>query len=236
MGLAAARQWFRSIAPVSALRIGLIGSYDLAETSGARLDQSGEGYHLAQFNAVGSAAGVGAGQTAAVFDAAASQYLLALAASAPQPNGAPFEIALWVRPDVTAANLRTIASWAVGSSDQIVVQANQFALQAFMRNAANTATSSATLTGLAGGTWYLVTAGYDGDNVFITRNAAAPATTPIVGLRDVEMDFRLGGRGDTTNYALGRYQACRVYGRVLTADQRTQLYAAGAAALLHGDL
>ena len=189
--------------------------WKLADTS----DSGPNGFTLTNNNTVTFVAGkIG---DAARFAAASSQYLSRADHASLSFGNVDFSISVWVklastgitRPIVNKAS----AEWRLG-----ITSANKIIFQ-FPGGGALTHSLA-----LSASTWYHVVAWYDAaaDLMWIAINDGTPeSASDSVGPVDSTNDLRVGRLG--TAYWDGDLDALGIWGRVLTAGERTQLYNSG---------
>lgn len=219
---------------------GLVSYWPLGEESGVRADLVGTN-DLTDNNTVGFASVTGppnfpAGKVAS-FVAANSEYL-SLASGIAELDD-QFTIAGWVKQTTYQAEAGFMANGADGDMGLRVtfnVVGNGDCLVRVPTNATDTTTYGYTATGeIPTGAWRFLVVAYDGSqaaadrlNVYIddASKALTKSGTHPASIR-VGASFRIG-RGGDANYASVDYGGFGIWSRVLTAQERTDLYAAGA--------
>lgn len=233
----------------------LLAYWDLSEASGQRNDGHTNAYHLADNNTVGNAAGVGAGQTAALFVQANSEWLnltYANGASVLVPGTGDWTIGLWCRPDAAATTENLIAlGYAPDTEGGALLQTNTAALGRF----------TARVDDNAGGSRNGLTTGGVGDirGVFVfvvwklnrttdlqivKANDSAQAWfssgDDISAVTDIQMhtarSFEVGGSGFGTGSCDARIHAVGIWNRLTTDAEDTWLHNSGTAARLYADV
>lgn len=221
-------------AAASPLLTDLVAYWNLDESSGNRADSGPNGYTLTDNNTVGSATGVGAGQTAADFVAANSEYLSAGSGASPQ-IASECELATWVYVP-TGSGLKTPVSWG-GPTIWLDINYTNGVMTWRVRNSANTAFQALNSgTNVTLDAWNLVTAGISGGDYFLSVNAGTPTSAALTGgFLASPLAFEIGRRG-AAQYWDDRIQAFGFWNRQLTAAERTYLYNSGTSARLYADL
>lgn len=220
----------------------LVAYWNLNETSGNRADSSANGYTLTDNNTVGSATGVGAGQTAADFVRANSESLSRAYVAALNPASTDWTMAGWQYIDTTdtqiCAGSGSVDSAVTPGWDLLSTGGTTLAFRS--RNAANSGSVQALVSSLSTGAWRFVVFGYDATagEIFLEVNRGTPsATSSAGGVTPSASDFALGTRGSlATAYMDGRWQSVGVWGRALTTAELDWLYNAGTAARLYSDV
>lgn len=229
-------------AALGPLLSGLVAYWDLGESSGNRADSGSSGYTLTDNNTVGSAVGVGAGQTAASFASANSEYLS-------RAGGPPFgsetdswHFVVWAYiTDTTfsypVANGQSGTSGAAAGWQLFDFGDGRVFFQA--RNAADSGQISAVVAGVTRSVWTLLEFGYDADSeqMFLATNAGAKAEVAAAGGLTIGASAQLNlGARNAGSFIDGRLQSAGIWSRLLTADERTWLYNSGTAARLYSDV
>jgi len=99
-----------SLTSMPSLLTNMLAYWDLSEASGQRNDSHSNSYHLSDNNTVLSAAGVGAGQTSALFNRPTNEFLNYEDTQALTPGTGDWTTSVWVRLDATASSSETIMS------------------------------------------------------------------------------------------------------------------------------
>jgi hypothetical protein len=220
----------------STLNTDLIAYWKLDEASGTRADSetTGTAQDLTDNNTVTSTTGkIG---NAAQFVTANSEYLSRTDSADMSVGDIGFTIAAWVYLDtlVGTGDARHVASKSGGSSDEYWISAaetggvNKFF---FVVNTAGGAKVVSHNTTLSATTWYFVVAWHDPDanTVNITFNTETPASATTSGSAPTDSNgqFQLGRYGGGSAYWNGRIDEVGFWKKVLTSDERTELYNAG---------
>lgn len=215
-----------AIASGSTLLTGLVSYWPLDEESGTRYDAVG-GNDLTDNNTVGFDTGVDG--AAASFVAANSEYLSRAAIT---ELGSPLSLGFWLNPADTArrvlfANGETnvTAGMLMESSVNGAGDINVFL---------NSALDSYAYTGagvLTVGAWHHVIFTFDGGIPKMYVNNVEKALT-VVGVPASSLpygnNFYIGAGPETSRYANGLIDEVAIWDRVLTSDERAELYNAGA--------
>ena len=212
----------------SSLLTGLISYWKLDEVSGTRNDSVGAN-HLTDNNTVTQSAGkIGnAGQ----FSAASSETLSAASNASLQTGDIDYTIAGWFYLDSTAAAMLAAKDGPAGREWFLYNSGSRF--QFWFHNGSGFATATADPAGAPGaGTWYFIVAWHNsvGNSILIQVNNGSPdgvasgggANTPGAD------PFILGGRGHADLYFSGRIDEFGFWKRLLTTDEKTELYNGGA--------
>lgn len=218
---------------------GLVSYWALDEASGVRYDSVvASANDLTDNNTVGSAAGMR--NLAASFVSGSNEYLsLGSGITALDDQ---FTVAVWVYSGAVVALNGFLFNGSSGADMGLAFEQNVVGggdmIVYVPASAADTTTYGYTATGIFQlNTWHLVVVTYDGtqaasadrlrvyiDNVdrALTRNGTHPASVRVGGA------FWLGRAHDTTTYNTGRKDECGIWSRVLTAQERADLWNSGA--------
>ena len=203
-------------------RQGLVAYYKLEEASGTRVNAANPGtYDLTDVNTVTSATGKSgdAGQ----FTAANSEYLKYTGAVLGADANVTF--ACWVKLDSLGTN-----SFCNDAGGNFLVRVGGSGdIEIFTRGFADTkATSGAPVT--VDGLWHFVVAYHDADNnlLGISVDGGAVVTAATGGANNALTDFYVGARSAALQFFDGQLDEAALWNRVLSADEITALYAAGA--------
>lgn len=214
----------------SPLLTGLVAYWKVEEASGTRNDAHGSN-HLTDNNTVGSAAGkLG---NAAQFVAANSEYLsIADNAGLSMGAGVRFTLAAWVYPDTTTAIQNIIAKRSSGAgSYEYFLRLDSTDARLYVSSDGSAIAFVATPTGIvAAGVWSLIFAWYDGANLNIqVNNGTIYQTAYTADVFNGTAPFLIGSF-DTgaSEFWNGRIDEPAIWKRVLTADERSQLWNGGA--------
>jgi hypothetical protein len=223
----------------STLLNSLISYWKLDETSGTRVDSAGSN-NLTDNNTVGSATGkIG---NAASFVAANSEYL-SVADNATLDLTTAMTISLWVKPDVIAQQKVIISkfdnfvsgSWALIQWDDELRVHIANSTQSTNISSANRVETSG--LGLSSGVWQHIVVVYDGSQSSTSRvklyldnvdessklSGAWPDATLINSTSPLTVGRVLG----LPWFFDGDIDEIGIWGRVLTASERTELYDSG---------
>lgn len=224
--------------PPNPMLQGLLAYWDLAEASGDRADDAGNGNTLTDFNTVGSGAGVGAGQTAAAFTAANFENLKR--GFDGFADDGSFEYCGWfLQSTAGPGNRAALGVWG-GAQQHHLIFCNGANFRFIVGNNAGT-TAQCEIGGVAlAGAWVFFSAAYDADadEVSLDLNNTGTRTTaalagPLETITSAPLQF---GSWQSQGYLDGRMQAVGRWNRVLTVDERATLYNGGSAAVLYADL
>lgn len=226
----------KSYAELSAAdKVGLTAYWDLSEASGNRAD-SHSTYTLSDNNTVGS-------ETAAHL--IKSSGALKFVSGNPHLAGAVYNtnlgvdgaitVAAWLNADQTGTQYQApVAQWGDSTTDKSFILYLTYADVSFsVRKADDSAEVPATLSvGATAGTWALFVGWYDpvADKVYLQKNNGTPAEAANTGgiKSGTAANFYIGrGWQLGINFA-GQVDEVGIWSRVLTADERTELYNAGA--------
>lgn len=203
----------------------LVAHWRLEEASGVRVDAHG-GNDLGDVNTVGQAAGkLG---NAASFVAANDESLSVGDTPSLSMGNIDFMIAGWVRFDaLTGTGL--VGKWATGSLEYLVYfDGTNLRFHVSHDGTANV--SVANSASISVNTWYFFVVWHDaaGDtiNISVNNNAAASAGH-TTGVNNGTASFHLGRNEEGLTYLSGRLDSISIWKRLLTADERTQLYNSG---------
>lgn len=203
---------------------GAVAFWGLNEASGVRDDAVGA-HNLTDVNTVTQAAGkVG---NAAQFTAANAEYLEV--ADHADFSPASFTISVWVYLDTKGTLQSICVKDDIGANRefQLLYDVGDDRFTIYFGGSGthpNEGTSPATAT------WYHVIAGYSAaaGGSFIQVNNGTEATAVVANPGDSSASFRLGARGNGSGYLNGRLDAVGFWSRVLTANERTELWNDGA--------
>ena len=208
---------------------GLVAYWKLEESGGTRDDQKGP-HDLTDNNTVTQAAGkVG---TAAQFTAANSEYL-SIADNADLSAGdIPLAIAFWVYFDNTTGNPALVSKFDMGvENDREYVIYHEGGFR-FDGRGGVTGFSIGGGGAAANGTWHFVVAWHDPVantvNMEVNGGAQSFSAAHSAGINDTTARFVIGTHsGAPGNFLSGRIDEVGVWKKVLTAQERTDLYNAG---------
>lgn len=209
---------------------GLVGYWALNEASGNRADSSVNSNTLTDNNTVTSATGQysNAGQ----FTAANTESLSINSNSTLVTGNIDFTVAAWVYLDSESGVMIPISKLAAASDVEYEFGYNnttdRFAMTYTNGDAVSVVAN--TFGAVSTGTWYLLIGWYDAtaDTLNITVNNGAVDSLADGGVKppgNLTGLLGIGIRGADGTYPWnGRIDDVRLYKRVLTADERTQLY------------
>jgi hypothetical protein len=216
---------------------GLVSFWDLDELSGVRYDAFGPN-HLTDNNTVGYTAGKV--NNAANFVAANLEYLeITDAAQQGLKFGdSDFTIACWVKLATVSAYRFFITKSTDPSAYEYALDHTGSAYRFYCKNA--TTLTPVTGFGAATGAWAFVVGWHNSvaNNVNLQVNNATPVSASHTGgCQATSAPVRLGAYGSSSgaNFMDGAIDEIAVWNRVLTADEKTELYNGGAG-ICWGDL
>lgn len=217
----------------AALSVQPVAYWNLDEESGTRADSIGS-LDLTDNNTVLSDDGVGAGQTAAAFVAANSEYLSHADNAILRIGDRDWTMAGWVYADSLASTARIVTKGGVGAGGEYDAFLVTTGFGFRVRNAADSASASATaLFSAAAETWYFLEFGYDAtaNQLFARVDNGAASTGALTGGSNVAASALDFGR-QSSSYLDGRLSAFGIWHGLLTDDDREYLYQSGTAARL----
>ncbi len=204
-----------------ALTTSLISYWKLDEASGDALDAHGTNT-LTDNNTVGS--GVGKIGNARDFEFDNIEFFtLADNPSLSVTIGVDFSIACWFKIESFAGQMAIVSKADFSISTEYIVYvggANQVIFYAGVNNAT-------TVESLSVGVWYYVVAWYDsaaGGTSNVQLNNGTPVSVANSGPLDGVFPFRIGACSDNTRGFDGLIDEVGFWKRVLTAQERTDLY------------
>ena len=219
-------------AAMGTLAVDLKAFWELGEASGTRMDSHTGGLDLSPVNTPGNAAGKVGDALACV---SASDQRVSRASHADLVMGdIDFSICFWAYMETVGDQTFLAKSSSGGTIEYAVHHSGGVGGVYFaVRNLANT--GNGTVLAAVGSppedTWFFVVAWHDSVNNFLRaslNNGTAGETSFSGGVRASTLDFNLG-RDFWDGFKLnGRIDQVGVWKRVLTADERTYLYNAGA--------
>lgn len=226
----AARRKFMLSEGASSLITGLRAYWKLNEASGTRASEVNS-LTLTDNNTVGSAAGkIG---NAAQFVAASSEYL-SHADDALFSFTASYTFSLWVY--LNSAPGAGTQFCLIGKDDgagreyQIVRDADADSWRLYHFGSGGLKIAEKTVVA-ATSTWYHILADYDSDTQVASiavNNGAAGTVASATALTDTTSIFALGATSTPSAYLDGRLDEVGLWARVLTSNERAQLYNGGA--------
>lgn len=211
----------------------LISFWELEEASGTRNDAHGTN-HLTDNNTVTQVTGkVG---SCAHFDVASSEYLSHSSNSSLQMGDIAFTICAWVKLDSNqTGQIVAKDSDAANSRDytiQTIDEGGSSKVRWYITGGAGPSFVDGT-TLLSTNTWYFLVAWHDpiADTVTLQINNGTPdiATTAGIAPDVSSTEFRIGARVYATveGYFNGLIDQVGIWKRLLTSDERSQLYNSG---------
>ena len=214
----------RPAGSASSLLTDLVSWWKLDEESGTRADAVGA-HDLTDVNTVLYDTGVIG--NSAKFDNTNGEYLEKSGISpAIDIRGMSF----WVKPLATDATyefyLGAIDAWASDISLQVYKYNTQI-----VANATADGLVQATTTALVAGNWHHITAWWEDSEkkVYICVNNGTPvASSATTGTHDTAAKIILSGAAAGSFHASANIDLAGIWSRVLTADERTELYNLGA--------
>lgn len=215
-----------------ALHLDLIAFWNLDEASGTRNDALGAN-HLTDNNTVTQDTGkIG---SAAQFTAANSEFLSIADNTNMSTGDIDFTFAGWVYLDTKGAVRDICTKWgASGQFEYILLYNNtpdRFEFYVSNNGTATVAVTASTLGSPATGTWYFLVAYHDSVNNLIGisgNNGGFNTAAHTTGVFNSTSPFQFGAKASSPSYHNGRLDAWGFWKRVLTSNQITILYNAGA--------
>jgi hypothetical protein len=212
----------------------LIAFWELEEASGTRQDAHSNNHDLTDVNTVTSAAGV-IGSTNAAFFTSANSEQLTRTDHADFDTGAEvsWEIVAWVYPTIGATQVVVEKGDDVGAGSTLewAMSVGSGGNPAAWISDGSTRTFKVHSSALSNNTWYMLNAYYDAstNTLGIGINAGTPETdtTHTTGGWDSGFTVRVGGES-ASRFFDGRIDQVGFWKRVLTSQERTDLYNGGA--------
>ena len=209
----------------SPLTNSLIAHWKPNESSGVRADSHG-GNDLGDNNTTGSAAGkLG---NAASFVAGNEESLSIGDNAALSMGDIDFTVAFWVWFDaLTATGLA--GKWSTGSFEYLAYF-DGTNLRFHVSNNGFANVSVVNSQSISTATWYFYLAWHDAtaNTINLSVNNNTPASTAhTTGVHNGNASFYLGRNEEALTYLSGRLDSLSIWKRLLTANERTQLYNAG---------
>lgn len=169
---------------------------------------------------------------AAKFTLANNEYLNLADNSSVSMGDIDFTIAAWVYFDTEAAVPGVMGKWgSSGGFEYLIYYYNdRFYLNVSNDGTTNTALTSNAFGALVPNTWYYVMGWHDSVNnqIGISVNGVANTAAFSTGVFDGPTEFRIGSYAQgTTNHIDGRIDNAAVWKRMLTSQERTDLYNSG---------
>jgi hypothetical protein len=215
-------KWWREMA----LTDNLISYWKLDESSGSRADSHGFNT-LTDSGSVGSA--TGKLRNAADFDG--TNKALSHADNADLSMGdIDMSLALWLYPKSVTTVYDILGKWGA-TEEYILIMLSSGALRWYVDQGAGTNPSVTTSATLSVNTWYHIVCYHDAaaNQLGIVVNAGTPDTLSwSQGIYDGTTDFIIGKRSGGSAYCNARVDSVGLWKRVLTSQERTDLYNGGA--------
>lgn len=208
----------------------LIAYWALEEVSGQRNDSHGSN-HLSDNGSVGQAAGkIG---NAADFVASSSQYLSIADNAALSTGDIDFTVTGWIYPTSVAAGIAYVINrWGAASNEReyrVYREANQ--LKFTVRGSDGIEHEAIGNVTLSVNNWYFFVAWHDSVANTVNlqmNNGTVVSTAHTAGAVDLAIATALGGRSTTPlQFFGGRIDEASFWKRVLTSQERTDLYNGG---------
>ncbi|HEU5313486.1 MAG TPA: LamG domain-containing protein [Candidatus Udaeobacter sp.] len=211
----------------------LYAYYKLDEASGNALDASGAGLNLPNHsNPIGTASGLING--ARNWTSGGSAYFYESDTSKFSPGASHFSFSIWVNlANTTQSGGDTgllTKSATGGQREYILYYDSNHKFHFWVSRDGTNTTSVIWATSPSANTWYNVTGGWDGTNVWISVNAGARVTAPFSGpLHQDTVGFQIGYELGSGAPFAGKLDEFGFWvGRDLTAGEVSQLYNGGA--------
>lgn len=219
---------------LSPLSDSLAAYWNMDEVSGSRFDSLGEN-HLTDHNTVGQATGKIV--QAALFASSSSEYL-SLADNASLSTGdIDFTLSAWVYLNSKSANMFIVSKGpdaTTGREYTLFYNQSIDRLRFIVVNGSNSAAVDANVFGSpSASTWYHILAWHDSvaNTINISANGgSANSASYAFGAADTAGAFRIGGNSAVTPAAFwnGRIDEVGFWKRILTTEERAQVYNKGA--------
>jgi concanavalin A-like lectin/glucanase superfamily protein len=219
-----------SQAPASSILTGLVSYWKMDEVSGTRDDVLGAN-NLTDNNTVAQAAGKI--NNAGLYVAANSEYLSNAAPTGLGFAAAPFTLQAWVYLDSKATRQMFIMKGGAGGDEYFLEYENatdRFRFFILDSTANYVGVTADTFGAPSTATWYHLVAKLDsvGMGISIQVNAGTADTGVITNTdADRSQPFQIGSYRGSAFFADGRIDEVGVWGRVLTAQEITDLYGGG---------
>jgi hypothetical protein len=174
---------------------------------------------------------------AAGFDVTKNQSLEIVSNSTLQAGNIDFSIAAWIRPTTISIphSILSKSSGTMGMGGReyslILHQSNSFRFAIREGNNSTDYLISTPVLSLSAGSWYFVVAWHDSINDTINiqvNNGAIFSTSHALGIYAANNPLLVGREGSIYNYANAALDSVFTIKKVLSADERTWLYNAGA--------
>lgn len=168
------------------------------------------------------------------FEAGDTEHFIVLDNATISTGNIDFTWAFWIKPEATAGGDGILYKWrASGGNREFAVTFSSNQIIFFVtHDGATTASVTATNFGaLSAGTWYFVVVYHDSVNdvIGVSINAGTPDTTShSTGVFSSNADLVIGANGnDLDDFYDGVIDEMGFWKRVLTSDERTELYNSG---------
>lgn len=216
----------------------LFPSWELNEASGNAVDSNGS-LTATQTNGPGAAAGPGGVGGSRDLEASSLQLFSLADVAGVSMADIDFSMEIWFNAETlpgSGTNMWLAGKWNTAGSDReyALIVSNPSMPECRFLVSSDGATSSNVAVGsgsLSTGTWNQLIGWHDSVNnvIGISLNAGTPATSSYsAGCRDGGSSFMMGARAGPADYFDGLLAKCRVWKRVLTGQERTDLYNGGA--------
>lgn len=214
----------------STLLTDLISYWKLDEESGTRYDSHGSN-HLTDNNGVSQVTGKQG--TAAKFIAASNQYLTCSSNPSLQVGDSPFTVACWIYIDSKSSHRIIVAkpgNIVANEEDEFWLYYSNTDSLSFYIADGDTSYPQINFGSLSTGNYYFIVAWYDPSNnkICLEVNGVVQEHSTVGGNQSTNGDFHVGGWVANAAYAWdGRIDEVGFWKRVLTEDERAQLYNSG---------
>lgn len=199
-----------------ALKTDLVSYWKLDEASGTRYDSHGSN-DLTGSPTIGSV--TGKINSAADFESANSESLSTTYTAALQPTSGPFTIACWIK--IESAQVFAMIFSQSGGGYELRLDSSGTQAQ-FSNDTSGSVQSTVTLST---GTWYFLVGWYDGAGVMnIQVNNGTPDTLSGTPFHNRTDNPHFGSRPSGTLFFDGLIDEAAIWTRVLTSDERTEIY------------
>jgi len=210
-----------------ALSDNLVAYYSLEEASGTRADATGRGNDLDTpvntpgntTGKIGNAISLVAGSSQAIYRASTTDLVM---------NGSFYTVCCWVK--LTSVSSNTLwAKWNHPNKEYGCYVEGSIFKHAVSPDTSAQTTLSSTFGTPATGTWYFVACWYDGTKIYIqVNNGTIDSTNYSSGIANGTNPFAVGRLSSGGLYLMnGAVDELGVWKRVLTSDERTDLYNSG---------
>lgn len=212
-----------------ALTDNLIAHWQLDETSGTRYDAHGS-HDLTDNNTVGYT--TGKLSNAASFASANSEHLSGADHADLSMGDVDFTIALWCYVDASSGGHQLIhkgTSWATGRRVEYGLYVSGSSGEVMLRVGNNTDFTDVSASMGTGG-WHFLVAWHDAanDQIGVQVDNGTPATASRTGGSwDSSSSLYLGSALGTVNYLNGHLDSVSIWKRMLTSQERSDLYNSG---------